>query len=149
MGRRFRPVDLGFPFIEVPFISVGKCIAAKWDEDHIYPLGIDMTIYSQVLAHAHGCPVDPYRRCICVNDERWLNSREIMWHEYAHVLARMDVFITNCNKGTETLSGDNTIEIAKKWKDGHYEEWQEVMKSFGLGTQRWYDGEGDFFCGNW
>lgn len=74
----YPPEDLGMPFPEVRYIYVGGCIAReRWEGES---------------AHAHADVRDPFSGVICVRKD-WLlwakhswRPRDIMWHEYAHIL---------------------------------------------------------------
>lgn len=138
---KYTPTELGFPFKEVRRISVGECLSR--DPEHTYRLG--GSLFYNVLAHTHMCPNDPYRRSICVKKE-FVNNKQIMWHEYAHVLTPIPYYVIECGvdgKSEErcAFGNKNQEEAKKEWNEGHSKEWAKVMKSFGLKPNIHYMGE--------
>jgi|SRR6185295_8444303 len=136
----YTPNQLNLPFKEVRRISVGSCMSR--DPEHTYQLGGDW--FRAVLGHAHMCPNDPYRKSICIL-EKFVTNRQIMWHEYAHILTPMPAYILECGvedgKSERWIVEGNAIEVKKAWNDGHSKEWADWMRSFGLEPNIHYMGE--------
>ena len=130
---KYKPADVGLPFKEVPFLSVGECIENPWNK-------FDFVLHP---AHAHRCPNSLYRRCLCFASERIFKSRLVMWHEYAHVLTHLPYIVLDCSENhlDDTIQFVNKKEL-QKWNEGHNSEWTEIMESFGLKASR-YINEGD------
>lgn len=126
------PKELGLPFKEVRKVYSGTCGASgtKWDDTAGW-VGPDNT---DILAHAHTGNNDPWNKCICIQKYSWIfNSdrtpSDIMWHEYAHVLAK---YTKKSYEAGKILLSETGTGNTNEYQDiFHGQEWKNAMYSLG------------------
>ena len=111
----YDPKDVGWDLPGVNKIYIGHCGSRGRHKERP-----PSTYLNKGLAHTHKCIHDPAYNSICFWEPEFLKSRELVYHEYAHVLDTREMDCRNVDLSILPVDF------------GHDEPWANIMKGWGF-----------------